>query len=64
MNFLGKISFSVLVYAFKQLGLYPVNTLRNVAMENARTSHVFTLDADFVPNMGALQYIKCVTSII
>ena len=29
---------------------YPVNNLRNLAIDSARTDYVFVLDADFVPN--------------
>lgn len=45
------------VYAFKQLGLYPVNSLRNEAMMKARTSHILVLDVDFVVNDEAYQNI-------
>jgi hypothetical protein len=42
------------VYTFKVLGMYPINTLRNVAFSNARTSHVLVLDVDFILSKGAL----------
>ena len=29
---------------------YPVNLLRNVALENVRTSHVFVIDIDMSPS--------------
>lgn len=32
--------------------LYPVNTLRNVAMEEAASDLVFVLDVDFIPSCG------------
>lgn len=32
-----------------KLGLYPINTLRNVAIDQARTNWVFPLDIDFLP---------------
>jgi hypothetical protein len=32
---------------------YPVNALRNAAWERARTSHVFYVDADFIPSADA-----------
>jgi hypothetical protein len=35
---------------------YPVNQLRNIATENAKTSHVFLLDADFVPLIDSYEY--------
>lgn len=31
-------------------GLYPVNTLRNVALNNCRTDYLILADVDFVPN--------------
>eukprot|EP00281_Chroomonas_sp_CCMP1168_P020740 CAMPEP_0206225024 /NCGR_PEP_ID=MMETSP0047_2-20121206/7334_1 /ASSEMBLY_ACC=CAM_ASM_000192 /TAXON_ID=195065 /ORGANISM="Chroomonas mesostigmatica_cf, Strain CCMP1168" /LENGTH=525 /DNA_ID=CAMNT_0053648011 /DNA_START=438 /DNA_END=2013 /DNA_ORIENTATION=- len=39
-------------------GMYPVNTLRNVAMDNARAAYVVIADADFVPSDGMYEYIK------
>jgi hypothetical protein len=30
--------------------LYPINSLRNLALEQATTPLVFSLDADFVPS--------------
>lgn len=30
--------------------LYPVNQLRNLALENVRTSHVLLTDIDFIPS--------------
>ncbi|ETO17521.1 hypothetical protein RFI_19800, partial [Reticulomyxa filosa] len=33
--------------------MYPVNTLRNLALRYARTEFVFLLDADFVPSFDA-----------
>jgi hypothetical protein len=46
------------LYGFKSLGLYPVNTLRNVAMQKCRTSYGLTLDIDFVPNQNAHKYLR------
>ncbi len=31
---------------------YPVNTLRNVALDNAPTELVYLTDVDFVPSIG------------
>mmetsp|Transcript_23308 Transcript_23308/g.53626 ORF Transcript_23308/g.53626 Transcript_23308/m.53626 type:complete len:469 (-) Transcript_23308:112-1518(-) len=39
-------------------GLYPVNTLRNVAINNARTDFVFLADVDFVPDIQAYEGMK------
>jgi hypothetical protein len=37
--------------------LYPVNTLRNVAIDKCRTNWMLLVDADFVPNVGLYQYL-------
>ena len=37
--------------------LYPVNTLRNVAIDNCRTNWMLLVDADFVPNMGLYEHL-------
>lgn len=39
-------------------GLYPVNTLRNVALNNCRTDYLILADVDFVPNKGIYEYVK------
>jgi hypothetical protein len=49
-------------YAYKTLGLYPVNTLRNIALIRSRTEHVLTLDVDFVPSPDSHDIIMCVRS--
>lgn len=33
-----------------EAGSYPVNKLRNIGLDAVRTSHVFVMDADFVPS--------------
>lgn len=38
--------------------LYPVNYLRNVALENVITPYVFLSDIDFVPMQGLYEYLK------
>ena len=41
--------------------LYPVNFLRNVALENSATSHVFLVDADIIPvfnERSAISWVK------
>mmetsp|Transcript_50615 Transcript_50615/g.105733 ORF Transcript_50615/g.105733 Transcript_50615/m.105733 type:complete len:543 (-) Transcript_50615:13-1641(-) len=39
-------------------GLYPVNTLRNVALNNCRTDYLILADVDFVPSNGIYEYVK------
>ena len=43
---------------------YPVNYLRNVALENTNTSYVFLSDIDFLPMVGLYQYLCNATSIL
>lgn len=31
---------------------YPINKLRNIALDNVATSHVLLIDADFIPSVG------------
>ncbi|KAL6058313.1 Glycosyltransferase-like 1B, variant 2 [Balamuthia mandrillaris] len=45
-------------YGFHTLGLYPVNTLRNVAMNRSRTGHALVLDVDFVTSFGARDNLR------
>eukprot|EP01097_Dermamoeba_algensis_P004331 TRINITY_DN2856_c0_g1_i1.p1 TRINITY_DN2856_c0_g1~~TRINITY_DN2856_c0_g1_i1.p1 ORF type:complete len:683 (+),score=125.62 TRINITY_DN2856_c0_g1_i1:53-2101(+) len=45
-------------FAFRTLGLYPVNTLRNEAIAKCRTSHALVLDVDFIPNPTAYESLK------
>ena len=41
------------IFVTQELTLYPVNKMRNMAMDNAAPSEfVFPIDADFVPNPG------------
>ncbi|KYQ88174.1 putative glycosyltransferase [Tieghemostelium lacteum] len=37
---------------------YPVNNLRNLAIQNSKTEFVFNLDVDFLPPLGLHQYIR------
>ncbi len=37
---------------------YPVNVMRNVALNNAPTDLVYLADVDFVPTMGAHDTLK------
>ncbi|KAK2715835.1 hypothetical protein QYM36_010410 [Artemia franciscana] len=55
---------------YKEGTLYPVNFLRNIAMEQARTRYLFLTDIDFLPMIGlystlkkAVQTLKTETSI-
>jgi len=38
--------------------LYPINKMRNVALDAVRTSHVLMVDVDFVPSLGLDQKIR------
>eukprot|EP00095_Tigriopus_kingsejongensis_P005592 snap_masked-scaffold12_size759060-processed-gene-6.2 protein:Tk05592 transcript:snap_masked-scaffold12_size759060-processed-gene-6.2-mRNA-1 annotation:"glycosyltransferase-like protein large2" len=40
---------------YKEGNLYPVNYLRNVALENVHTPYVFLSDIDFLPGMNVYQ---------
>eukprot|EP00943_MAST-04B_sp_MAST-4B-sp1_P005215 g5215.t1 len=40
---------------------YPVNILRNVAMDGVQTTYVFNVDVDFVPNIDAVEHIMTLT---
>lgn len=44
-----------LVYSSGQL--YPINFMRNVALDNAQTEFVFLVDVDFIPNIGLFEQI-------
>ncbi|KAL4706703.1 hypothetical protein ACJJTC_014458 [Scirpophaga incertulas] len=43
---------------------YPVNYLRNVALENVNTPYVFLMDADFVPMVGLYDHLRSATKLI
>uniref|UniRef100_A0A915IQH9 Uncharacterized protein n=1 Tax=Romanomermis culicivorax TaxID=13658 RepID=A0A915IQH9_ROMCU len=36
---------------------YPVNKLRNIALREVNTSHVFLSDVDFIPSIGSYEYL-------
>jgi hypothetical protein len=37
---------------------FPINTLRNVAQDFAETRYVLALDLDFIPDVGAYEYLR------
>ncbi|KNC82478.1 hypothetical protein SARC_05230 [Sphaeroforma arctica JP610] len=39
---------------------YPINLLRNIALQPVKSSHVFIIDADIIPNAGHTRYIQWV----
>ena len=39
-------------------GLYPINYLRNVALNNSVTDYVFLSDVDFIPVPGLHPYLQ------
>ncbi|XP_013171453.1 PREDICTED: glycosyltransferase-like protein LARGE2 isoform X2 [Papilio xuthus] len=43
---------------------YPVNYLRNVALENVNTPYVFLMDVDFVPMAGLYDHLRDAVKII
>ncbi|XP_028172854.1 LARGE xylosyl- and glucuronyltransferase 2-like [Ostrinia furnacalis] len=43
---------------------YPVNYLRNVALENVNTPYVFLMDVDFVPMAGLYEHLRSATKLI
>ena len=50
--FRDRIDFHLVLADFHPGRHYPVNTLRNVAIDKCRTNWMLLVDADFVPNMG------------
>ena len=42
--------------------LYPVNTLRQITLDSAKTEYVFLVDADFIPDPGLHNTIKTYVS--
>ena len=37
--------------------MYPTNSLRNITIDNAMTTHVFLIDIDFMPSYGIHGYL-------
>ena len=48
----------VSVDARELVGEYPINALRNLAWESARTDQLFLLDVDFMPNPSMREYVR------
>ena len=51
-------------FVHKSGGFYPVNYLRNVALDNAETAFVFLSDIDFLPMFGLHEYLKEAVSVL
>jgi hypothetical protein len=47
-----RVDFHLVLADFHPGRIYPVNTLRNVAINKCRTNWMALVDADFVPNEG------------
>lgn len=45
-------------YTFRAMGLYPVNTLRNVALTRCRTPMALILDVDFMPSPNSYENLR------
>ena len=43
---------------------YPVNYLRNVALENVNTPYVFLMDVDFVPMAGLYDHLRTAIQLV
>lgn len=43
---------------------YPVNYLRNVALENVNTPYVFLMDVDFVPMAGLYDHLRSAIQLV
>ena len=55
--FRDRTDFHLVLADFHKGRLYPVNTLRDVAIDNCRTNWMLLVDADFVPNVGLYEYL-------
>ena len=47
--------------AYKEGNLYPINALRNLALEQAATDYVFLTDIDFLPSTYAVSSLAAST---
>ena len=45
-------------WPFSLQGLYPINYLRNVALNHSKTDYVFLSDVDFIPVPGLHAYLQ------
>lgn len=59
---LASISSFSLHLVFKEGTVYPVNFLRNVALDGVRTSHVLMVDVDLVPSKDAHSHLRDLVS--
>ncbi|EGC28356.1 hypothetical protein DICPUDRAFT_51901 [Dictyostelium purpureum] len=57
-NYPSLVYYADLHLLFANNTRYPVNNLRNLAIENSRTDFVFIMDADFLPPLGLHDYIQ------
>ena len=52
----SRVDFHLVLADLHQDRVYPVNTLRNVAINKCRTPWILLMDADFVPSVGMYEY--------
>ncbi|GAB6020038.1 hypothetical protein CHUAL_002785 [Chamberlinius hualienensis] len=52
------IGYHIVYKQFSDQALYPVNFLRNVAMDNAQTDYLFISDVDFIPKPTLREYLR------
>ncbi|XP_065647225.1 xylosyl- and glucuronyltransferase LARGE2s isoform X2 [Hydra vulgaris] len=62
-SFLRKRKNIGLHIVYKDGDLYPVNYLRNVALEHVQTTYVFLSDIDFLPMIGLYNYLRGLANI-
>ncbi|VDD79295.1 unnamed protein product, partial [Mesocestoides corti] len=49
---------------FQEGSYFPINTLRNTALEYADTEFVFIIDFDFIPNPGLYSYLQAMLTAV
>lgn len=59
-----KLKKILVIKLFLSQQFYPVNYLRNVALQQVKTSYVFLSDIDFLPMYGLYEYLKKTASIM